>query len=557
MSLLFNTSFQDLLLAHWDDIESAKRGTTISGDVITIADIVASSTYISKTSVTPSTLEAATKSYEVLDEKIVGGEVIYGVNTGYGGSADQRSGDMSDLQQNLFHLLLAGIIDEAPTDDNRVHGTLDSGRSETRRLDYSAEERFDSGNEDEFHDKTPLQVRNEEFDPIFKTTMPETWIRAAMLVRLQSLAFGASGVRPDIINSLVQLLNANIVPVTPLCGSISASGDLQPLAYLGALMQGKTFAMAHCGKQNNGRARHIQRADVALREAGIEPIEIKAKEGLAIVNRQCLNLLALSQLITAMTVEALGGSTESFHPFLSRMRPHMGQGKTAKTILHHLQGSRLTLDPSSEDTGKLRQDRYSTRTAPQWIGPIMEDFLLAHTQILTEMNSVTDNPLIDPISRTILHGGNFQAKAITSAVEKLRLGLQSLGRLSFSQLTELINPATNNGLPANLTANDPSKSFLYKGADIMAAALTSELGVLANPVGSHVQTAEMGNQGVNSLALVSARYTAEAVEVVSQLMAVQIVVLCQALELRAGLERSQPGRGAGGEKQGEEGGVPW
>ncbi|MBH1945658.1 aromatic amino acid lyase, partial [Erythrobacter sp. YJ-T3-07] len=140
---------------------------------------------------------------------------------------------------------------------------------------------------------------------------------------------------------------------------------------------------------------------------------------------------------------------------------------------------------------------------------------------------------VDVATRRVLHGGNFQAKAVTSAVEKARQGLQSLGRMLFSQLTELVNPATNRGLPANLVADDPARSFLFKGTDIMAAALTSELGFLANPVGSHVQTAEMGNQGINSLALISVRYTLDAVDVLSQLMAAHLVALCQALDLRA------------------------
>lgn len=177
--------------------------------------------------------------------------------------------------------------------------------------------------------------------------------------------------------------------------------------------------------------------------------------------------------------------------------------------------------------------RYSIRTASQWIGPVTEDFELAYQQLSTEINSVTDNPLVDVTGNRILSGGNFQAKAVTSAVEKLRQGLQSLGRMLFTQSTELINPATNRGLPPNLASDDPSSSYLFKGIDVMTAALTSELGFLANPVGTHVQTAEMGNQALNSLALVSTRYTLESVEVFSQLAAAHIVTVCQALDLRA------------------------
>ena len=183
-------------------------------------------------------------------------------------------------------------------------------------------------------------------------------------------------------------------------------------------------------------------------------------------------------------------------------------------------------------SGALRQDRYSVRTASQWIGPVLEDLLLAHKQIEVECNSVTDNPLIEP-SGVSLHGGNFQARTITSATEKIRQGLQSLGRMLFVQCTELINPTTNQGLPPNLVVDPPSQSFIMKAVDLLTASLLSELGFLANPVGSHVQTAEMGNQSLNSLALISARYTLTATDILSKLAAAHLLALCQALDLRA------------------------
>ena len=182
--------------------------------------------------------------------------------------------------------------------------------------------------------------------------------------------------------------------------------------------------------------------------------------------------------------------------------------------------------------GALQQDRYSIRTASQWIGPVLEDCLLAYHQTITECNSVTDNPLTDHLGNG-LQGGNFQARAITSAMEKTRQGIQTIGRMLFAQCTELINPATNNGLAPNLTIDPPSLSFIMKGVDVMCASLVSELGFLANPVGSHVHTAEMGNQALNSLALISARYTNIAADILSKLCAAHLLVLCQALDLRA------------------------
>lgn len=206
------------------------------------------------------------------------------------------------------------------------------------------------------------------------------------------------------------------------------------------------------------------------------------------------------------------------------------QTECARNILAFLSGSQLTKINDGADSA-LRQDRYSIRTAPQWLGPVLEDLVLAHQQVSIECNSATDNPLATP-EGTFLHGGNFQAKSITSAMEKTRQATQSIGRMLFSQCTEIINPATNRGLPPNLVAEDPSISLIFKGTDLNIASLTAELGFLANPV-NHVQTAEMGNQSLNSLALISARYTHMANQVLSQLAACHLIALCQALDLRA------------------------
>jgi phenylalanine ammonia-lyase len=373
--------------------------------------------------------------------------------------------------------------------------------------------------------------------------MPEAWVRGTMLIRLNSLARGASGVRPTTIETLFKLLEENIIPLTPIRGSISASGDLSPLSYIGSMMQGKPTSFVWAGKD-----RKVTRADWALAEKSIPKVRLGPKEGLAIVNgtaastsvgalamHEVMGQTALAQVLTAMSVEALLGTDESFDPFFSDVRPHPGQRESASAILSFLKGSLLVQHGDGSEISSLRQDRYSIRTVPQWLGPVLEDLVLAHRQVTDELNSATDNPLIDTSGdrhRTI-HGGNFQARAITSAMEKIRQGVQSIGRMLFTQCTELINPATNFGLPPNLVFDEPSESYIWKGTDIMIAALTSELGFLANPVGTHVQTAEMGNQALNSLALISARYTLEALQVLTQLSSAHLVALCQALDLRA------------------------
>jgi phenylalanine ammonia-lyase len=158
--------------------------------------------------------------------------------------------------------------------------------------------------------------------------------------------------------------------------------------------------------------------------------------------------------------------------------------------------------------------------------------MLAHRQIETELNSTTDNPIVNVSGGDVHCGGNFQATAITSASEKMRLGLQMIGKMLFSQTSELINNAMSNGLPPNLSADDPSLSFCMKGIDVNMAAYQSELAFLANPVSSHVQSAEMHNQSLNSLALVTTRYTMQAIEIVSLMVAGALYTTCQALDLR-------------------------
>lgn len=204
--------------------------------------------------------------------------------------------------------------------------------------------------------------------------------------------------------------------------------------------------------------------------------------------------------------------------------------ESAWNIRSFLKGSKLVCVNDGAE-GSLRQDRYSIRTVCQWIGPCLEDLRLAHEQVSVECNSVTDNPLMDS-DGNLFHGGNFQGKSITSAMEKTRQAIQTIGRMLFAQCTEIINPALNNGLPPNLVGEDPTASAMFQPLDLHIAALQSELGFLSAPV-NHVQTAEMGNQALNSLAFISARYTHTSINILAEMAAVHLLALCQAVDLRA------------------------
>jgi phenylalanine ammonia-lyase len=381
-------------------------------------------------------------------------------------------------------------------------------------------------------------------DPVESTSMPESWVRATILIRVNTLAYETSGVRPLLLEKLTQLLNMDVIPRVPLRGSNSGSGDISPLSYIGGVLQGKPAVQAWIGDRIQG-GRKLVPGDEALSYAEINAFEIRAKEGMAIFTgtapsagvaclalHETMCLSALAMVLTAMSAEALCAAEESFHPFISELKPHPGQVECAKTLRSFIQGSKLTVADQNSKNFLARSDRYACRTAPQWIGPVLDDLQLAHSQVSIEINSATDNPIID-YSGNMLHGGNFQAKAVASATEKVRQSCQSLGQIFFAQCTELINPASNKGLAPNLVVDEPSQSGIFKGTDILIASLQSELGFLSNPISTHVQFAEMGYQGINSLALISGRYTLTAVDVLTQLAAAHLVALCQALDLRA------------------------
>ncbi|TLD03937.1 hypothetical protein PgNI_11305 [Pyricularia grisea] len=503
----------EIVLKEWRRLEDAVNQSIenaasilLTGCNLSVADILAVSRYNAPVGLNASAPALMQYSLNVLGDKLRSGEIIYGVNTGFGGSADVRTREFVKLQRALIREFHYGVL--PPGDRDHRPPPLDTSLA---RYQYD-----DVGNE--------------------SSHMPWSWARAAILIRINSLISGCSSVRPIIVERMRDLLTYNVIPMIPMRGSISASGDLSPLSYVCGAIQGKSTI---CVRSHDGACRY---ADEAFANFNLEPISVQAKEGLAMTNGTAVSagvaalavhdthvLAVAAQMLTAMTVEALKGTTESFHPFFSEVRPHTGQVEAARNIRGFLQDSRLTRANNGEGHN-LRQDRYSIRTAPQWLGPILEDLVLAHQQISIECSSVTDNPL--NTSGEIIHGGNFQAKAVTSAMEKTRQGVQGIGRMAFSQCTELINPATNRGLPPNLVAEDPSISLIFKGADIHIASLAAELGFLAAPV-NHVQTAEMGNQSLNSLALISARYTHTANEVLAQLLAVHLITVCQALDLRA------------------------
>ncbi|KAJ7691159.1 phenylalanine ammonium lyase [Mycena rosella] len=493
-------------LAGQRETEAYRNGKPIivDGQTLSISAVAAAARHIDVN-------ERVRRSRRVISDKVDKGVSVYGLSTGFGGSADTRT-------DKPIHLGMALL-------QHQVSGILPSSQEPLKIL--------------------PL------LDPTSSATMPEAWVRGAILIRMNSLIRGHSGIRWELIEKIHEILRENVIPVVPLRGSISASGDLSPLSYVAGLLIGNPSIRAFDGPPTFG-ARKMVSSRIALATHNIEPISLASKEHLGILNgtafssavaslalTDAAHLTLLAQVCTAMCTEALLGSRGSFDPFIhSVARPHPGQVECAQNIWNLLAGSKLAEGHEEEvsieeDKHSLRQDRYPLRTSPQFIGPQIEDILSALTAVTQECNSTTDNPLVDPDTGEIHHGGNFQAMSVTNAMEKTRLALHHIGKILFAQTAELLNPSQNRGLPPSLALTDPSLNYYGKGVDIAAAAYVSELGYLANPVSTHIQSAELHNQAVNSLALISARATINSLDVLTMLVASYLYVLCQAVDLRA------------------------
>ena len=469
-----------------EDYKYGSEHISLNGNDLNISDIHSFFTgKFHSVSLTTQAWNVIKRSHEYLDKKLSEGICVYGINTGFGGSANVRYKKDAAVNATLITHLNAG----------------------------------------------------------FGQHLPLALVKATMIARANSIALGYSGVHSNVVELLLELLNNDIIPYVPKRGSISASGDLMPTSYIAACLEGRP----NCKVNANGIDTI---APVALKEAGLSPVVLSGKDGLGLINASSFaavlaaevmykgNIaILLTQAVVGMAVEALEGRLESFHPLIhQKCLPHVGQQEVACNVLNFLQDTKLAISQPEIKRGlregELRQDRYGLRTSPQWLGPVLETAMESMRRINIELNSANDNPIVDFQDDEILHGGNFQGTSTTVAMDQFRQSMQLCGKLLFGLMSEIVDCTINNGLTPNLCGGNPNVDMGFKGTEIAMASYTSELDFLNSPVSNHVLNAEIRNQTVNSLALISARMSEEAVEIFQMQLINILLALVQAVELR-------------------------
>lgn len=375
--------------------------------------------------------------------------------------------------------------------------------------------------------------------------LPVADVRAAMLLRANSLAQGISGVRPEIIERFEIFLNAGATPQVYEFGSIGASGDLVPLAYIAGALIGLDAQYLL-----DWRGEEVDSLTV-LERLGLPRLTLAPKEGLALINgtsvmagvaANCVvrfrSLIAMALGTHALMLQGLGATNQSFHPFIHSHKPHPGQVWVADQVLRLLADSQLARDESvgqrDHCTGDLIQDRYSLRCIPQYLGPLIDGLSHLTDQVEVEANSVTDNPLIDADHDAIYHCGNFLGQYIGIAMDQLRYYVGLLSKHLDVQIALLVHPEFSNGLPASLVGNEQREINVgLKALQLTANSLMPMLGFLGNSLVDRFPThAEQFNQNINSQGFGSANLARRSLDVLEQYMAVALMFGVQAVDLR-------------------------
>jgi histidine ammonia-lyase len=426
-----------------------------------------------KIELSPGARGSIKRSRAVIEKWINSGEVIYGVTTGFGEFKDVKipQKDIEKLQHNLIISHSAGVGE-------------------------------------------PL---------------PKNIVRLMLLLRINSLAKGFSGVRLELAEHLIKIFNLGIVPFIPSQGSVGSSGDLAPLAHMASFIIGEGYAY---------HGNEVLPSKTVLAKNGLKPFKLSAKEGLAMINgtqmmtafaveiiNRSQRLSKLADIAGALSIEALKGSDNAFKEKLHKTRPHKGQLNTAANLRKLLSGSQIRL--SHIDCGKV-QDAYSLRCIPQVHGAVKDTIGYAKSVIETEVNSATDNPLIFAETNEHIEGGNFHGEPIALVMDFVKIALSELGNISERRTARLVDGSLS-GLPRFLTSKGGLNSGLMI-AQYTAAALVSENKVLSHPASVDSIPTSANQEDHNSLGSVSARKCFEVLNNAEKIIAIETLCACQGID---------------------------
>ena len=422
------------------------------------------------------------KCRAVVDRAVKGGATMYGINTGFGRLAGVRvaADQLAQLQRNLLLSHATGVGE-----------ALDVGTS-----------------------------------------------RLAFALRIHNLALGNSGVRVELLEQAIALFNAELIPVIPSQGSVGASGDLAPLSHMALPLIGR-------GEVHSGR--RVISGRQALKKLGRAPLELREKEGLALINGTqimtaigcravsgAMVLARTADVACAMTIEALRGSERPFQAKVHELRPHYGQQATADNLRALLKGSLIMR--SHKDCAKV-QDAYSMRCAPQVHGASKDGIRFALDVLVTEANSVTDNPLVFP-DGDVVSAGNFHGQPVSQALDFLAIALATLANISERRIEHLVNPDIS-GLPPFLARN-PGLESGFMIPQVVAASLASENKTLAHPASVDTIPTSANREDHVSMGVTAARHAERVLANTRKVLGIEVLCAAQGLDLGG---RQRPGKG--------------
>ena len=451
---------------------------TINGDPLTPQQVVEVAYRNARVEVASDLAERLAPARRVVDAAVDSGEVVYGITTGFGALASTHIGRSQGeaLQYNLLRSHSTGVGD-------------------------------------------PL---------------PDELVRAMLLLRARTLAQGHSGVRPLIVEKLVEMLQKDILPVVPSQGSVGASGDLAPFAHLALPLIGE------------GRVR-VAGVIMPSADSGLEPVELQTKEGLSLLNgtegMAAMGALALAKarglveaadVAIALTVEAILGSATPFRPEIHALRPHPGQVASAQHIAELLDGSQIG-DSHKDDFDHAVQDAYSLRCAPQVHGAVADTLDYLEAVLAREMSSVVDNPIVLHETGEVVSGGNFHGQPLAFSLDYATIAVSELASISERRTDRILDPARSHGLPAFLAPN-PGVNSGYMICQYVQAALVAENKVLAHPASVESIPTSGSQEDHVSMGWGAGKKLLEVLDNVRRVIAIEMMCATQGIEYRAPLQ---------------------